>query len=65
MTHDIPIIALMANNSDEARDAALQSGCDELHGKPVDFGRLLQQIGAAVEAARPQAGPDDEVSVSA
>ncbi len=45
-TRAIPIVALMENSSDEARDAAKQSGCDELHAKPIDFGRLLQQIDA-------------------
>lgn len=47
LTRDIPVIALMANNSDEMRALARQNGCDELHAKPVDFGRLLQQIDAA------------------
>lgn len=53
-TRAIPIIALMGANSEEARDAALQSGCDELHPKPIDFGRLIQQIDA--EAADDQNG---------
>lgn len=48
LTRDIPVIALMANNSEEARALALQNGCDELHAKPIDFGRLLQQIEAVV-----------------
>jgi DNA-binding response OmpR family regulator len=45
-TRAIPIIALMGANSEEARDAAMQSGCDALHAKPIDFGRLVQQIEA-------------------
>jgi CheY-like chemotaxis protein len=53
-TRAIPLIALLANSSEEARDAARQSGCDELHSKPVDFGRLFQQIDAA---APPVAAP--------
>ena len=39
----------MGNNSEEAQGNALQNGCEELHPKPVDFGRLLQQIDAATE----------------
>ena len=49
-TRAIPIIALMGANSDEARDAARQAGCDEFHPKPLDFGRLLQQIDAVTPA---------------
>ena len=51
LTRDIKIIALLANNADAARALARQSGCDELHPKPLDFGRLLQQIDAATRAA--------------
>ena len=47
LTRDIPVIALMDNSSEEARALARQNGCDELHAKPVDFARLLQQIDAA------------------
>jgi DNA-binding response OmpR family regulator len=47
LTHEIPIIALMASDSEEARALARQNGCDELHPKPVDFALLLQQIDAA------------------
>jgi CheY-like chemotaxis protein len=50
-TRAIPIIALMANNSDEAREAAQRSGCDALHAKPVDFAKLIQEIDAAAEPA--------------
>jgi DNA-binding response OmpR family regulator len=52
LTREIPIIALLANNSQEMRALARQNGCDELHPKPVDFGRLLRQIDAAT---RPEA----------
>jgi DNA-binding response OmpR family regulator len=48
-TRDIPIIALMASNSEEARAAALKNGCDELHGKPVDFNHLIQQIDSVAD----------------
>jgi len=50
-TRAIPIIALMGADSEEARDAARQAGCDEFHLKPLDFGRLLQQIDAVAPAA--------------
>lgn len=53
-TRAIPIIALIGANSEDARDAALQAGCAELHGKPIDFGRLIQQIDAL--APESQAG---------
>jgi DNA-binding response OmpR family regulator len=54
LTRDIPVIALMSTNSEEERALARQNGCDELHAKPVDFARLLQQIDAAARA-----GDDD------
>ena len=47
LTRDIPIIALLANNSAEARVLARQNGCDALHPKPVDFSHLLREIDAA------------------
>jgi DNA-binding response OmpR family regulator len=50
-TRAIPIIVLMASNSEEARSSAMQNGAHELHAKPVDVARLLQQIGAAVGEA--------------
>lgn len=59
-TRAIPIIALMGSNSDEARDAALQNGCKELHGKPVDFARLVQQIDAVAPEQPVQPAPDDK-----
>ena len=45
-TREIPIVALMATNTEEAKSLARQNGCQELHDKPIDFGRLLQQIDA-------------------
>jgi CheY-like chemotaxis protein len=61
-TRNIPIVALLANNSDEARTLARQNGCDELHPKPVDFVRLLRQIHAAAGVG---AGDDDAEAGSA
>jgi DNA-binding response OmpR family regulator len=50
-TREIPILALMAENSEEAQGLARQAGAHDLHVKPIDFVRLLQQINAAAPAA--------------
>jgi DNA-binding response OmpR family regulator len=60
-TRAIPIIVLMANNSEEERSSAMQNGASELHAKPVDIARLMQQIGAAVGEGE----SDDEPAVEA
>ena len=59
-TRDIPIIGLMVSNSEEARAAALQNGCDALHGKPIDFGRLIREIDAAAEKSGAEGEADLE-----
>ena len=51
-TRAVPIIALIGDNTEETRAAALAGGCDELHVKPVDFPRLLQQIDREPDAGR-------------
>jgi DNA-binding response OmpR family regulator len=60
-TRGIPIIVLMANNSDEERSSAMQNGAHELHAKPVDVARLMQQINAAIGEGE----SDDEQTVQA
>ena len=51
LTREIPIVALIGDNTEETRAAALAAGCDELHLKPVDFAKLLQQIDRQPEPA--------------
>jgi DNA-binding response OmpR family regulator len=60
-TRAIPIIVLMANNSEEERSSAMQNGAHELHAKPVDIARLMQQINAAIGEAE----SDEEQAVQA
>jgi len=43
-THEIPILGLVANASEAARALAVQNGCSDILGKPVDFPKLLRLI---------------------
>lgn len=40
----VPIIAVSASCTDADRDHAIQCGCSAFHPKPMDWGKLLEQI---------------------
>jgi len=45
-TRGLPIIALTGHIMPDERESAIAAGCNDFHGKPVEFTRLLQQITA-------------------
>jgi two-component system, cell cycle response regulator len=59
-TAAIPVIALSAHATADARDRALAAGCREFETKPVNWDALFKKIDAAL-AARPK--PADEVDI--
>ena len=52
-TAKIPVIALTAHAMSGDREKAIQAGCNDYHPKPVDFSRLLTQIGTALGEPAP------------
>ena len=50
-TRSIPIIALTAHAMASDRQTALDAGCDDYEGKPVEFDRLLSKIQLLLETA--------------
>ncbi|RMG28842.1 MAG: response regulator [Gammaproteobacteria bacterium] len=43
-TRHMPVIALTAHATREARERAFEAGCDDYDVKPIDFPRLLEKI---------------------
>lgn len=52
-TQALPIIALTGHIMPDERESAIQAGCNDFHGKPVEFPRLLQQIAALLGKGGP------------
>jgi two-component system, cell cycle response regulator DivK len=52
-TQALPIIALTGHIMPDERESAIQAGCNDFHGKPVEFPRLLEQIAALLGKGGP------------
>lgn len=57
-TASIPIIALSAHATTDAKEKAFAAGCVEFETKPVQMDRLVAKVQAALAAAVPAAPPD-------
>ena len=51
-TNAIPIIALSAHALSGEREKALAAGCEDFDTKPVEFGRLVEKIEAALDTGK-------------
>lgn len=66
-TAKIPILALSAHATSQAREKALAAGCEEFETKPVDWDALFKKIDVALERAKASTKPhaalpaDDEI----
>jgi CheY-like chemotaxis protein len=57
-TAAIPVIALSAHATADAKEKALAAGCSEFETKPVQWDSLIRKVNEAL-AAKPPAPPDD------
>jgi CheY-like chemotaxis protein len=52
-TQTMPIIALTGFVMPDQREMAIAAGCNDFHGKPVEFTRLLEQISSLLHKGDP------------
>lgn len=61
----IPVIALSAHATSDAREKALAAGCVDFETKPVNWEVLFRKIGAALAAPKPAPPKADDTDVLA
>jgi CheY-like chemotaxis protein len=64
-TSGIPIVALTANTTDEARDSAREAGAVEVMAKPVDLPQLVERLRELPRSAATMDRPDLSAFTSA